>query len=318
MNNKVSIGVLAFNEERHIEKVISELLIFDLPIYIIDDKSTDNTLKIIEKFKNIEKIKIIKNNKNIGAGESTKILINSANEDGSKFLIKVDGDGQFLVSDIKRIIDIYNQDDYEFIKSNRFWDGGIKGDIPKVRFFGNLVATLFMQISTGTNKLYDPLNGLFGISLSISNQLNDKSFPKRYGYPYYLTLAAVINNFRTYQINNVVKYDGQSSNLNSLKVFFTILKLSLIFYFRKLTIKKKVGIYQRSAFFDILFLWFLLFTLICSGFLIYIPFYASTSLISTVNLLIISILLLFTSVLFFVLSFKEEKNIRKEYIDIDK
>ena len=114
---------------------------------------------------------------------------------------------------------MYKKNNYDFIKSNRFWSNGIKGDIPKIRFFGNLLATLFLQISSGTNKLYDPLNGLFGTSLEIINYLDDKNYPKRYGYPYFLTLTAVTNNFKTYQINNVVEYSNENSNLNSVKVF---------------------------------------------------------------------------------------------------
>ena len=110
------------------------------------------------------------------------------------------------------------KNNYDFIKSNRFWSKGIKGDIPKFVFL-KLLATLFLQISSGTNKLYDPLNGLFGTSLKIINFLDDKNYPKRYGYPYFLTLTAVTNNFKTYQINNVVEYSNENSNLNSVKYF---------------------------------------------------------------------------------------------------
>ena len=38
-------------------------------------------------------------------------------------------------------------------------DNGIEGNIPKKLYFGNLIATMLLQFKTGTNKLYDALNG---------------------------------------------------------------------------------------------------------------------------------------------------------------
>ncbi len=317
MKSKIAIGILSFNEEKHIDSVINDLLIFDIPIFIINDNSTDSTLEILRKYENHNSISVINNEKNIGAGASTKKLLEHASSLDFDFLVKVDGDGQFSNKDVKRIIELYKKNNYDFIKSNRFWSKGIKGDIPKIRFFGNLLATLFLQISSGTNKLYDPLNGLFGTSLEIINFLDDKNYPKRYGYPYFLTLTAIINNFKTYQINNVVEYSNENSNLSSVKVFFTILKLSFLFYFRKLKNKKMLGIYQRSAFFDVLFLFSLLIVFLLFFLLVYIPFYATTSIISSSNLLILFAVFLVISLSCFIVSFKEEKNIRNEYIEID-
>lgn len=317
MKSKIAIGILAFNEEKHIDMVVNDLLIFDIPVFVINDNSTDSTFEILKKYEDHKNIYVIDNEKNIGAGASTKKLLKHTSSLEFDFIIKVDGDGQFSVKDVKRIIELYEKNNYDFIKSNRFWSKGIKGNIPKIRFFGNLLATLFLQISSGTNKLYDPLNGLFGTSLEIVNFLDDKNYPKRYGYPYFLTLTAVINNFKTYQINNTVEYNNQNSNLNSVKVFFTILKLSFLFYFRKLNNKKLLGNYQRSAFFDILFLFSLSIVFILFFLIFYISFYAATSIISTSNLLILLVVFLIISLSCFVASFKEEKNIRNEYIEIE-
>ena len=317
MNKSIALGVLAFNEEAHILDVLTELKLFKLKIYVINDASTDNTNLEINKF-NYDNLEVITNSKNKGAGVSTKILLNKAKDDGYDFLVKIDGDGQFSASDIEKIINIYTKKKYKFIKSNRFWESGIDGSIPIIRYLGNLIATLFLQISTGTNKIYDPLNGLFGISLEITKYLNDKSYPKRYGYPYFLTISAIINNFKTYQINNVVKYRDETSNLNSIKMLFTILKLSILFYFKKLIIKLKVGRYQKSAFYDILFIIFLLISILLVFTLIFISFYAENSIISTVNMLILTLFFSFCTVLFFSISFREEMKIRNEYIDIDK
>ena len=318
MKKKIALGVLAYNVSEFIGTVIDDLSSLDEHIYIIDDGSNDGTSnklkEITNKYKNIE---IIKNSKNYGAGFSTKKLILKAYEDGFDFLIKIDGDGQFLIDDVKKIINLHKQKDYQFIKSNRFWKDGIIGKIPKKRLFGNLFATMLLQIVTGTNRLFDPLNGLFGISTKISSELN-KFYPKRYGYPFYITVVAVINDLKTFQINNVVKYENQKSSLNPFVVLFTLLRLTLYFYIKKIKLKKFIGIYQRSAFLDKSFI-FLLFTniFLVLG-ILYLLRFASSSLIAPRTLLFILLFNLIFNIVIFILSFKEEKSIRNVYIDSER
>ncbi len=315
--NKIALGVLAYNEEAHIQTVLDELEKLDLEIYVINDCSSDSTYKILENYKSKSKFFIISNKKNLGAGQSTKILLEEAKNNSKDFLIKIDGDGQFSNSDIEKIIDLYINNGYEFIKSNRFWSRGIVGNIPKIRFFGNIFATLLLQISSGTNKLYDPLNGLFGISTDIADFLT-KNYPKRYGYPFFITVVAILNNFKTKQINNVVSYGNEESNLNSLKVFYTLLKLSIIFYIKKYKLKKIEAELQKSAFFDVLFAIFFIITLSSAIYFYMSTFIIEKSFINSSNLLIIIIFNLVSSIYFFVKAFNEESNFRNKKIYTEK
>ena len=68
---------------------------------------------------------IINNLKNEGAGNSTLKLIETIKNDGFDFVIQVDGDNQFKLEDINKIIKLHEDNDYDFIKSNRFWERGI-------------------------------------------------------------------------------------------------------------------------------------------------------------------------------------------------
>ena len=80
-------------------------------------------------------------------------IIETIKNDGFVFVIKVDGDNQFKLDDINKIIKLYEDKNYDFIKSNRFWENGIEGKIPRNRYFGNLFATIMLQFISGTNKL---------------------------------------------------------------------------------------------------------------------------------------------------------------------
>ena len=78
-----------------------------------------------------------------------------------------------------------------------------------------------------------------------------------------------------------------------------------------------IGRYQRSALFDVIFFWTIFISLLLFVFLIYVSFYAKFSFISTGNILILYFVFLFISLISFVNSFKEEKNIRNEYIEVE-
>ena len=87
---KVSIVVPAYNEERNIEKCIAS--IFDssypknkLDIIVVDDGSTDNTLKIIKKYKNV---RVLKQN-HLGKVEALNLgVLKSSHE----FILTIDAD----------------------------------------------------------------------------------------------------------------------------------------------------------------------------------------------------------------------------------
>ena len=82
-NEKVSIILPIYNSEKFLEKTLNSILnqtYTNWELIIIDDCSTDNSQKIIDKMKN-EKFIVIKNEKNIGPGLGrNKALKNSFRE----------------------------------------------------------------------------------------------------------------------------------------------------------------------------------------------------------------------------------------------
>ena len=69
---KNSILLCTFNEAKYIEDTIQKLKksIPDLEIIIVDDKSTDNTLAIIQNLKDQDNIKVISRTKTQGLGSA--------------------------------------------------------------------------------------------------------------------------------------------------------------------------------------------------------------------------------------------------------
>ena len=62
-NKKIVIGVLAYNEEKHIGDVLSELEKLDVPIFVVNDSSTDRTREILDEFYSRKVIEVINNKK---------------------------------------------------------------------------------------------------------------------------------------------------------------------------------------------------------------------------------------------------------------
>ena len=83
-NIKVTIGITCFNAEKTISKAIDGALNqdwFNKEIIIVDDASTDSSLKIIGNFLNHKQVKFIKNPKNKGTSFSRNQIINNSNGD---------------------------------------------------------------------------------------------------------------------------------------------------------------------------------------------------------------------------------------------
>ena len=317
----IAIGVLSFNTEKYILKVLEDLKVLKCPIVIIDDSSKDSSLEVVKNFKKENPdihCEIIENKSNKGAGHSCRELIKHCKDAGHKYMVKVDGDDQFDIDDIKKIILKLETQKYDFIKSNRFWSGGITGDIPKIRYFGNLIATQFLHFATGSNKIYDPLNGLFGIKTEIYESLNDKKYPKRYGYPFYITSQAILNDYPSLQINNRIKYSDQESNIKPLKLLFSLIRLTLFFNRKKYQLKKVNFKLHKSLFYEVVFRFFLFIELLLIvrfilGYFTTIPVFQTN--IAGWGILVV----IFASLTVFIysVSFNLENKYRKDYISID-
>ena len=148
---KLSIIIPAKNEEGNLEDTIEELnnilLINNIEheIIVIDDHSSDNTLKILNLLKNnINELKIINNTGKPGYGLTVRLGLE--NYSGEIIAIMM-ADGSDSPKDL---IKFY----FKSIKNNtcifgsRFIDGGFTKDYPKLKYvlnriFNNLVRLIF-------------------------------------------------------------------------------------------------------------------------------------------------------------------------------
>ena len=257
----ISLLILAYNEELRIIDVIKKYEKLFSEIIVINDCSKDSTKEIISNYiesrNSKNKIVLINNKKNVGAGKSFQLGVDYFLKTKNQFLVKIDGDGQFFEPDIRKIINLINRDSVDYIKGDRFWEDGVKGDIPTIRYIGNTLASLMIKLSTGNWKMNDPLNGLVAFSAAALKNLNIPKLFFRYGYPFYLCVniskLSYSENLQTIQIKNTVIYDDEQSNLKPSIMFFKLTFYTLFSYFSKIKLKFKNSKLQMSALLDILF-----------------------------------------------------------------
>ena len=298
--------VLAYNEEKYIEKTIKESFNHFDEVIIVNDSSKDETLKIINELelKDFNNLKIINNKKNMGAGKSFLNAIKELDLNKTDYVIKIDGDNQFKIDDILKLKKVAKDNKIDFLKCDRFWEDGIEGNIPIIRFIGNAFASFLLKLSTSNWKLNDPLNGLFLIS---SKALRNFDLPKifyRYGYPFFLSVhfsnLSIEDNFKIGQIKNTVTYRDEKSNLKAFTMLFKLLFYTLKTLVTKIKIKMKYSKLQMSGILD--FFSLCSFATFCYSFtrfiqIRYFDYYASqaTWFLVTLIFLTISIGLIYTS-----------------------
>ena len=92
---EISIIVCTYNHEKWIERCMRSLFHqkilkqTDYEIILVNDKSKDNTSKILKKYKIYKNLKIINNTKNIGLPSSINKAIHQSS---GRYIVRVDSD----------------------------------------------------------------------------------------------------------------------------------------------------------------------------------------------------------------------------------
>ena len=93
---EITIIICSYNNSRYLQKCLSSIYnqsvsINKFNVILVDDKSTDNSLEIVNNFKKKSNLRIIKNKKNIGLVKSCNKAIKQLD---TKFFVRVDSSSQ--------------------------------------------------------------------------------------------------------------------------------------------------------------------------------------------------------------------------------
>lgn len=147
--NRVAIFIVAYNAEHHIESVLHRIPAWVAEklseIYIIDDRSTDDTFrkaKQIQWSKGIVPLKIFQTPYNLGYGGNQKLGYRYAIRRDFDIVVLLHGDGQYAPEYLPYILAAYRED-VDAVFGSRFLQRGNarKGGMPAYKWLGNRILT---------------------------------------------------------------------------------------------------------------------------------------------------------------------------------
>ncbi|MBU1083612.1 MAG: glycosyltransferase family 2 protein [Candidatus Omnitrophica bacterium] len=134
----------AYNEGRHIGRVIRKIKEFGMDVLVVDDGSHDDTAQVAENCGAL----VIRGRSNKGKGNALIRGFVEANKKKYKYFLTIDGDGQHDPQEIIRFFDKMERSDFDMIIGNRMH---LPKDMPEDRFFINRKSSEFISKLCGQN-----------------------------------------------------------------------------------------------------------------------------------------------------------------------
>ncbi len=227
---KISIILCTLNEESHIEKTIKKIFKVypKAEIVIVDDNSTDKTVKIIKKLQ-LKNINLIQRHR--ARGLASAFVVGMFNAKGV-YIGWIDSNMSYVMDKFKNMEKLLDNG-YDLVLLSRYVKGGSdQRSFTRVLF--SKVFNNFCQLFL-SNKIKDFSSGIFLLKRDILKEI----VPLGYGHGEFFVefiLKIYLTSFKIKEIPYVQKDNdpnGKSKTFPSLYYFF---KLSLIYFIRVVTI----------------------------------------------------------------------------------
>ena len=202
---KITIGIPAFNEEKHLPQILTKLKEITNSILVCDDGSTDNTSIIAKKFG----AEVIKHKKNLGYGSAIKSIFQVASEINSDILVTFDADGQHRIEDINKVIQPIKDEEADIVIGSRFLNNN--NDVPGYRKIG---IKLITQVTNASIKKHftDSQSGFRAYKKQVLD--NIVLTEQGMGISTEILIKATEKKFRITEIPIKILYEGNTSTHN--------------------------------------------------------------------------------------------------------
>ena len=164
---KIAVVLPAFNEEKQIGEVIGAIPEFVDHIIVVDDGSTDQTVRIAVAAGAMT----VSHKKNRGVGAAFSTGVKTVLETQADIMVNMDADGQFNPADIEKLIHPILENRAGFVTASRFIDREFIPRMPAIKKMGNRFMSRFISRLT-KHKFYDVSCGFRAYSRDTLNRLN--------------------------------------------------------------------------------------------------------------------------------------------------
>lgn len=233
-NTKILISVFTFNVEKFIESLFLDLEKYghlDKEIICLNNKSSDNTVKIINKLKQkmkISNLKIISHSTNMGYGYNKKISFDYAINNNFEKIVFIHGDNQYPASGINEMINLL--DNCTLAYGSRFLNEiSVKQNMPKLKYFANPILTKIINILA--NKKYSEyFSGFRGYRVSDLKKFEYKKLSNSWMFEQQMMFEIIKKRMKIEEFMIPTVYGEQVSLVPPIRYCISLFK-SIIYYF---------------------------------------------------------------------------------------
>ncbi|MEM4259840.1 MAG: glycosyltransferase family 2 protein [Candidatus Woesearchaeota archaeon] len=286
MPPKIVVIIPAYNEEKTIGNVISEVKRYVNNIIVVDDGSRDKTVEISKQLG----AKVVSNIINRGLGITIKRGYLAAIDEGADIIIQIDADGQYTTEDIPRLVKPIIDNKADMVLASRF-RGGVQY-MPMGNVIGNKIGTLITSIVAG-QKISDAQTGFRAMRKEILEEIIPIS---QKTYVQEMIIRAVKEGWRVVEIPSFFKRrkSGPSRLIPSITGYASKAFLIIVRMIRE---------YNPLLFFGIPGIIFLLVGILIGAEMVFMYFFGSGDVSSRIGTIIFSSFLMLLGVLLIMLGY---------------
>lgn len=233
-SKKIIVVLPAYNASTTLQKTYNEIP-FDIvdDVVLVDDSSTDKTLKVAEDLG----VKwIIKHNKNKGYGANQKSCYRKALMLGGDIVVMLHPDYQYTPKLIHSMVYLIANNVYPVVLGSRILGkGALKGGMPLYKYIANRFLTLFQNIAIG-QKLSEYHTGFRAFSKEVLESISFEHNSDDFIFDNQMLCQIFNKNYEIAEITCPTKYSEESSSINfkrSLIYGLGVIKVSVQYFLHK-------------------------------------------------------------------------------------
>jgi glycosyltransferase involved in cell wall biosynthesis len=238
-NKTITVVLPAYNAAKTLEMTYNEIP-FDIVdnVILVDDKSSDQTLKIA---KELGIRYIIGHEQNKGYGGNQKSCYNKALEINSDIVVMLHPDYQYTPQLIHSMCYLIANDVYQVVLGSRILGrGALRGGMPYYKYVANRLLTLFQNIAM-RQKLSEYHTGYRAFSKEVLQKINYRSNSDDFVFDNQMLAQIFYAGFQIAEITCPTKYFEEASSIKfagSIKYGWGVIETSIQYFLQKTRLAK--------------------------------------------------------------------------------
>jgi glycosyltransferase involved in cell wall biosynthesis len=248
----VAVVVPAYNEERLIVETIAGVPEFVDRIFVVDDSSRDATVERARAAAD-PRVEVLVHEKNRGVGAAIVTGYKRALAERVDVTAVMAGDNQMDPAELESLAGPVARGELDYAKANRLFTGQAWQQIPRYRYLGNAVLSLFTKIASGYWHIADSQAGYTALGLPMLELLDLDRIYRSYGFPNDMLVHLNVWNARVRDIPSRPIYGvGEKSGIKVRKVVPRISWLLVKGFFWRMREKYVIRDFHPLVFFYML------------------------------------------------------------------